>query len=121
MLVSPQLTGVELVVGAFQDPWFGPVVMVGLGGVWVEVLADVAFALAPVTFAEAGDLLAGLKGFPLLRGARGSDPVDLDAVARVVVSAATAIAALPGVASIDLNPVLAAGTDAVAVDWKISL
>ena len=121
VLVSPQLTGVELVVGAFQDPWFGPVVMVGLGGIWVEVLADVAFALAPVTFAEAADLLAGLKGFPLLRGARGGEPVDLEAVAAVVVSVADAIAALPGVASIDLNPVLAAATGAVAVDWKISL
>lgn len=119
VIVSPQLTGVEVAVGAFRDPSFGPVVMVGLGGIWVEVLADVAFAPAPVTVAEARDMLAGLKGFPLLSGARGADPVDLDALARVVVAAGDALATVPDVAGIDLNPVLARADGAVAVDWKL--
>jgi acetyltransferase len=120
VLVSPQLAGVEVAVGAFRDASFGPVVMVGLGGIWVEVLADVAFAPAPVTVAEARDMLAGLKGHPLLRGARGADPVDLDALARVVVAAGDALVALPDIAGIDLNPVLARADGAVAVDWKLA-
>lgn len=121
VLVSPQLSGVEVAVGGFRDPAFGPVVMVGLGGIWVEVLADVAFAPAPVTVAEAHDMLAGLRGHPLLRGARGADPVDLDALARVVVAVGDALAAVPEIAGIDLNPVLAGAGGAVAVDWKLAL
>ncbi|MHA6781003.1 acetate--CoA ligase family protein [Pseudonocardia saturnea] len=119
VIVSPQLSGVEVAVGAFRDPSFGPVVMVGLGGIWVEVLADVAFAPAPVTVAEARDMLAGLQGHPLLCGARGADPVDLDALAAVVVAAGDALVAVPDIAGIDLNPVLARADGAVAVDWKL--
>jgi acyl-CoA synthetase (NDP forming) len=120
VLVQPQLAGVEVAVGALRDPVFGPVVMVGLGGVWVEVLADVAFAMAPLDRAGARELLAGLRGFPLLSGARGADPVDLDALADVVVAAGDVLCAADDIAGIDLNPVLATRDGAVAVDWKFS-
>ena len=70
-----------------RDPAFGPVVMVGLGGIWVEVLGDVAFAMAPLHRAEARALLATLRGHALLTGARGGAAVDLDALADVVVAA----------------------------------
>ncbi len=120
VLVSPQLSGVEVAVGAVRDPSFGPVVMVGLGGIWVEVLGDVGFGLAPLTRPQARDLLAGLRGFPLLTGARGGSPVDLDALAGTVVAVGAALVADPRLASIDLNPVLATPTGAVAVDWKVS-
>jgi succinyl-CoA synthetase beta subunit len=119
VLVSPQLHGVELVVGAVRDPGFGPVVMVGLGGIWVEVLGDVAFALAPLTGSEAMDLVAGLRGYPLLTGARGTPAVDLEALAGVVVSVGDVLAAIPAVTGVDLNPVLASPSGVVAVDWKI--
>ncbi|MFN0285039.1 MAG: acetate--CoA ligase family protein [Kineosporiaceae bacterium] len=119
VLVSPQLSGVEVAVGAFRDPSFGPVVMVGLGGIWVEVLADVAFALAPLGVDEALDLLAGLACYPLLTGARGTPAVDLEALARVVVAAGDAIVAVPDVAGLDLNPVIVTPSGAVAVDWKV--
>jgi acyl-CoA synthetase (NDP forming) len=121
VLVQPQLTGVEVVVGGFRDPAFGPVVMVGLGGIWVEVLADVAFALAPLTLDEARDLIASLRGFPVLAGGRGRPPVDLDALARTVVAAGDVLAAAPAVTALDLNPVLATPDGAVAVDWKVQL
>jgi acyl-CoA synthetase (NDP forming) len=120
VLVQPQLTGVEVAVGALRDPVFGPVVMVGLGGIWVEVLADVAFAMAPLDRAGARELLAGLRGFPLLTGARGADPVDLDALADVVAAAGELLLAAAELSSIDLNPVLATRDGAVAVDWKIT-
>lgn len=120
VLVAPQLSGVEVAIGGYRDPSFGAVVMVGLGGIWVEVLADVAFALAPLSLDEARDLLAGLNAYPLLSGARGADPVDLDALAAAVVAVGDALAAVSAIDSIDLNPVLATPTGAVAVDWKIA-
>ena len=119
VLVQRQLSGVEIAVGAVRDPVFGPVVMVGLGGIWVEVLGDVAFAMAPLHRAEARELLASLRGHALLTGARGGPAVDLDALADVVVAAGNLLLACPDVAELDLNPVLAAAGGAVAVDWKI--
>ncbi|WP_369812782.1 acetate--CoA ligase family protein [Kineosporia sp. R_H_3] len=121
VLVSPQLAGVEVAVGALRDPSFGPVVMVGLGGIWVEVLDDVAFALAPLTHAEARDLLLGLRGAALLTGGRGTAAVDLDALAAVVVRAGDLLVTRPAIAGLDLNPVLASAAGAVAVDWKITV
>ncbi|MHC1559584.1 acetate--CoA ligase family protein [Actinomycetospora sp. C-140] len=120
VLVQPLLAGVEVAVGALRDPVFGPVVMVGLGGIWIEVLADVAFALAPLDRADARALLGRLRGSALLTGARGADPVDLDALADVVVGAGDALAAAGDVTGIDLNPVLATPSAAVAVDWKVT-
>ncbi|MCX6463187.1 MAG: acetate--CoA ligase family protein [Pseudonocardiales bacterium] len=119
VLVQPRLDGVEIAVGAVRDPQFGPVVMVGLGGIWVEVLGDVAFAMAPLDRAEARDLLAGLRGHGVLTGARGAEPVDLDALADVVVAAGDLLLAADDVVELDLNPVLAGPAGAVAVDWKV--
>ena len=121
VLVQRQLSGVEIAVGAVRDPVFGPVVMVGLGGIWVEVLGDVAFAMAPLHRAEARDLLASLRGHALLTGARGGPAVDLDALADVVVAAGHLLLACPDVTELDLNPVLATSDGAVAVDWKIGV
>jgi acyl-CoA synthetase (NDP forming) len=119
VLVSPQLTGVEVAVGAIRDASFGPVVMVGTGGIWVEVFGDVAFAQAPLSVDEALDLLTGLTGYPLLTGARGTQPVDLDLLSRVIVAAGDVLVATPEIGGIDLNPVLATPSAAVAVDWKV--
>ena len=121
VLVQRQLSGVEIAVGGVRDPVFGPVVMVGLGGIWVEVLGDVAFAMAPLHRAEARTLLDGLRGAALLTGARGGPSVDLDALADVVVAAGNLLLACPDVVELDLNPVLATADSAVAVDWKIGV
>jgi acetyltransferase len=119
VLVSPQLTGVEVVVGALHDPTFGPVVMVGTGGIWVESVGDVAFAPAPLGPDEARELLAGLRVHAELAGGRGRPAADVEALVRLVVSAGRVITSLPEVGSLDLNPVLVAPEGAVAVDWKI--
>ena len=121
VLVQRQLSGVEIAVGGVRDPVFGPVVMVGLGGIWVEVLGDVAFAMAPLDRAEARSLLESLRGAALLTGARGGPSVDLDALADVVVAAGNLLSACPDVVELDLNPVLATADSAVAVDWKIGV
>jgi acyl-CoA synthetase (NDP forming) len=93
--------------------------MVGLGGVLVEVLADIAFRLAPVTEAEAVEALESLRGFRLLAGVRGRPPAGLRALAATVVAASQLIAAVPEIAELDLNPVLAGAERAVAVDVRI--
>lgn len=123
VLVSPMVTGgVEMILGTKRDPVFGPVVLVGLGGIFAEVLQDVALRPAPVEEAEAMAMLRSLKAFPVLDGARGRPKADLRA-------AASAIAALSrfaaqhaaDIAEIDINPLLLRpeGQGAVALDALI--
>ena len=109
---------VELVVGLKRDPAFGPVVMAGLGGVFVEVLRDVAFRKCPVTETEALAMLDELKGAAMLDGVRGAPPVDKRAVAELIAATSRLGAAMGDrLAELDLNPVLASPDGAVAVDW----
>jgi acyl-CoA synthetase (NDP forming) len=121
VLVQPQLTGVELAVGAVRDDRFGPVVMVGAGGTAVEVLGDVAFALAPLHDTEVADLVDGLRSASLLSGHRGAPAVDRDALHALVRGAGDLLASHPQITEIDLNPVLAGPDGALAVDWKIAV
>jgi acyl-CoA synthetase (NDP forming) len=111
-------SGVEVIVGVQQDPRFGPVAMVGLGGVLTEVLGDVAFALAPVTPATARELLGSLRGGAVLGGVRGRPPVDLDALADVVAAVSRAAAEHPELAELEVNPVLAGPDGCVALDAR---
>jgi acyl-CoA synthetase (NDP forming) len=108
VLVAKQVTGaVEMALGVLRDPVFGPVAMVGLGGVFVEVLKDVAFRRCPFDPATAEAMIRGLKGFPLLDGARGRPKADVAALAQALSRlSAFAVAAGPRLASIDVNPVL---------------
>ncbi len=113
--------GVELIVGVQRDPRFGPVAMVGLGGVLTEVLRDVAFALAPVDAAAARRLLERLSARALLHGVRGRPPVDLDALAAAVARITTVAAAHPELASLEVNPILAGPDGALALDARAVL
>ncbi len=119
--VQPQLSGVEVAVGGLRDPQFGPVVMIGLGGILVEVMGDVAFGLAPLQTGDAHRLIAGLRGYAVLTGARGLESVDLDAMAGVVSAVGDLLVARPEIVELDLNPLLATSSGAVAVDWCITV
>jgi acetyltransferase len=119
VLVQPQRQGVELVVGGARDPAFGPVVMAGLGGVWVETRRDVQLAVAPVDEAQAGALLRSLRGAAMFGGLRGSAPVDLAPVIAMIVAVGDLMAGHPEISELDLNPVLATATACTAVDWRI--
>ncbi|NIH83268.1 acetate--CoA ligase family protein [Amycolatopsis granulosa] len=110
---------VELIAGVRRDPRFGPVVMVGLGGVFTEVLADVAFALAPVDRAGAERLLRGLRASALLTGVRGRPAVDLRGAADVVATISSLAAAHPEIAELEINPLLAAPGRVTALDARI--
>jgi acetyltransferase len=98
--------GLELIVGLKRDPVFGPVVLAGMGGVWTELLHDVAVRLAPVDEAEALRMLDGLKSAPLLTGFRGSPPRDRQALAALIARISLLAVEYPGIAELDLNPVL---------------
>ncbi|MET3809933.1 acetate--CoA ligase family protein [Arthrobacter sp. UYEF3] len=112
---------VELLVGVRRDPRFGPLVLVGLGGVFAEILHDVRCALGPVTAAQAKDMLLSLRGAGLLTGARGRAPVDIDAVADIVARLSAVAAAHPEIAEIECNPVAAMPAGAIALDARIIL
>ena len=112
---------VELIAGVRRDPRFGPVAMVGLGGVFAELLRDVAFALAPVDPAEALAMLDRLAGAPLLYGARGRAPVDVGAAAAALAALTALAAAHPEIAELEVNPLLAGPAGCVALDARLVL
>jgi acyl-CoA synthetase (NDP forming) len=119
--MAPLAEGLELIVGARRDARFGPIALVGIGGIYTELLGDVAVALAPVDEDEADELLRSLKGAPLLLGARGRPPLALRAAARTVAAVSRVAAARPEIAEIEVNPLLATPRDVVALDARIVL
>lgn len=121
VLVQPMVpAGLELVVGARRDPLFGPMVVVGLGGILVELLRDSVAALAPVGRAEARAMLRRLRGYRLLQGFRGLPAVDEERVVEVIRRVSELAADQRGrVAEIDVNPLIAAGPRLLAVDALI--
>jgi acyl-CoA synthetase (NDP forming) len=109
---------VELLLGMVRDPQFGPLVMVGFGGIYVEVLDDTATRLAPLDRGEARRMLGELRMAPALAGARGRPPVDLDALADVVARFAALAAAVPALTELEINPLLAGPGGARALDAR---
>jgi acetyl coenzyme A synthetase (ADP forming)-like protein len=114
-------SGVETIIGARQDRSFGPTVMVGLGGIYVEVMKDVAFRAAPVDRATALEMIADLRSFPLLLGVRGEKRKDIEAVADVIVTLSHLIDQCRDITDIEINPLVAydVGEGAKAVDVRI--
>src|ERR687884_679618 len=118
--VQQMLTaGQEVIVGAVTDPSFGKLVAFGLGGVLVEILKDITFRLAPTTRDEALSMLDGIAAAPVLRGARGAEPVDREALASLIQRVSDLVADFPEIAEVDLNPVFATPRGATAVDVRI--
>jgi acetate---CoA ligase (ADP-forming) subunit beta len=113
--------GLEVIVGMATDPQFGPVLMFGLGGVWVEVLKDVSFKLVPLTEDDARSAIAEIRSSKLLEGFRGSEPVDKAALEDIMLRVSEFVAATPEVLEMDLNPVFAYPDGAVAVDARVIL
>ncbi len=118
VVVAPMVRGgVELILGARHDAIFGPMVMVGMGGVFVETVRDTVLRVAPIDADEAREMILGLKGAPLLTGARGRPPLDVDAAAASLAALSRAIAAARGrVAEIDVNPFVVLPQGGLALD-----
>jgi len=99
--------GTEVIVGITRDPQFGPLVMVGLGGIFVEVMEDTAFRVAPVSEPEIRGMFEELDSIPLLYGARGRDPADVDALVETIQRVSHLVTDFPEIAELDINPVVA--------------
>jgi acetyltransferase len=121
VLLQPQLSGTQLFVGAKQEPKFGHLVMCGLGGIFVEVLKDVSSALAPCSTSEALHMIRSLRGYKIIQGVRGQEPVNEAAFAETVVRVSQLCDAAPEIAELDVNPLLAAKNQVVAVDARIKI
>ena len=120
ILVEPMITGgLETIIGVVQEPVFGPVVVFGLGGVATEVLADHAARLAPLTDADADDLIHSIRAAPALLGHHGRPGADIDALRDALLRVSRLASDLPQVAELDLNPVIARPDGAIAVDARI--
>ncbi|OYR58245.1 acetate--CoA ligase family protein [Halorubrum halodurans] len=118
--------GVETIVGMNRDPQFGPLVMFGLGGIFVEVMEDTAFRVAPVSEPEAREMTEEIRSAPLLRGARGRDPVDLDAVIETIGRLSQLVTDFPAILELDVNPLVAlpdadGGATVAAVDVRLTV
>jgi acyl-CoA synthetase (NDP forming) len=122
VLVQPMLTdGVEVLVGVVHEPVFGPLVVFGLGGVATDVLGDHAARLTPLTDADADEMIRSIRAAPLLYGHRGTSPVDLPALADILLRVSRLADEIPEIAELDLNPVIARPDGAFGVDARIRL
>jgi acyl-CoA synthetase (NDP forming) len=117
--------GQEIVIGGLRDPQFGPLVMVGLGGIFVEILKDVSFRICPITRADAAEMLDELKGVALLDGARGRKPASraaiVDALMKIGGEGGLLMTHAQDIAEADINPLIVSETGAVAVDARFVL
>lgn len=122
VIVQPMAAGgTEMMVGGLNDPAFGPVVMAGSGGVLVELMADTAFAMCPVSDAGAEALLEPVRGMARLRGFRGAPVLDEKAFRALIVSVSQLLHACPEIHEMDLNPVIVMASGAVALDARVKL
>jgi len=117
----PMLDGLDVYIGAIKDAKFGHQIFFGLGGIFIEVLKDVQSALAPITAAEAKEMLKQLKGYKILQGVRGQEGVNLDLYADQVARVSALVQAAPEIAEMDLNPLLGNPRYVTAVDARIRI
>lgn len=113
--------GVEVIIGMFKDSQFGPVLMFGLGGIWVEVLKDVAFRIVPLTKKDAFSLIREIKGFPLLEGRRGKEGVAVSSLEDALLRLSAFVEKYPEIKELDLNPIFAYADGYLAVDARVIL
>jgi acyl-CoA synthetase (NDP forming) len=113
--------GTEVIAGTSRDPQFGPVIMFGLGGIFVEVLKDVSFRIIPVDRRDAQEMITEIKGYPLLEGYRGKEPANISALVEIILKISKLIEENPQIKELELNPIFAYRDGALAVDARIIL
>ncbi|MFC1998183.1 acetate--CoA ligase family protein [Chloroflexota bacterium] len=113
--------GVEVIIGMFKDNQFGPVVMFGIGGELVEVYKDVSFGIVPIPKRYAKQMIKDIKGYPLLEGYRGREPVDIAILEDILLKVSDFAKDNPDIKEVDINPVIAYADNAVAIDARVIL
>lgn len=117
--MAPEST--EIIVGSTTDPTFGPTIMFGIGGIFVEILKDVSFRLAPIEPHDAKEMIKEIRAYEILEGARGNPKADLDAISDILLSTSEMIMDRPEIKELDLNPVLVYEDGAKIVDARVIL
>jgi acetate---CoA ligase (ADP-forming) subunit beta len=113
--------GTEVIIGTSKDPQFGPVIMFGLGGIFVELLKDVSFRVIPVKGKDAQEMIQEIKGYPLLKGYRGKEPASLTALVEIILKISKFVEQNSQIKELELNPMFAYRDRAIAVDARIVL
>lgn len=115
--------GLEVIIGMVKDPTFGPMLMFGLGGIYVEILKDVSFAIAPVNEIEVKEMIEDIKTFELLEGSRGDNPKDIKTISDVILRISQLVTDFPEIAEFEINPLMVFddGDGALAVDMRLIL
>jgi acyl-CoA synthetase (NDP forming) len=113
--------GIEVIVGGVRDRQFGPTILFGLGGIFVEVLKDVTFRVAPLSRQDSREMIRGIRSYPILKGARGQPPADEEAIVHMLIGASRIMLEYSAIEQLDLNPVLVYESGASIVDARIIL
>ena len=115
--------GMEVIIGMVKDPTFGPLLMFGLGGIYVEILKDVKFAIAPVNEIEANNMITGIKTFELLKGTRGNKAKDIESIAQIILRISQLVTDFPEIKEFEINPLIVfeEGEGALSVDMRLIL
>ena len=113
--------GTEVIIGMSKDAQFGPVLMFGLGGIFVEVFKDVSFRIVPVSQRDVQEMIQETKGYPLLQGYRGKEPANIPVLVEMILKVSKFVEENPQIKELDLNPIFAYADGAVAVDARIIL
>ncbi len=114
-------TSTEVIVGSIKDPQFGSTLMFGFGGIFVEVLKDVAFRIAPITEEDAKEMISEVKAYPILRGYRGQPPLDINMIVKILLNTSRLVMDHQEIKELDLNPVMVYEKGAKTVDARIIL
>ena len=115
------MRGQETIIGGLRDPEFGPLLLFGLGGVFVEVLQDISYRLVPATTGELQAMIHEVRGYPLLAGVRGQPAADLEALTMTLQAASWLLEAFPQISELDLNPVIVGPEGAIVADGRAVL
>ncbi len=121
VLLQPMLEGIELFVGAKYEPGFGHMILCGLGGIYVEVMRDMATGLVPLSLSEAGRMIRSLKGFKMLEGMRGQPGINITALEEILVRLSAVLSDNEQIAELDLNPLMGRGDQLLVVDSRIRI
>jgi len=121
VLLQPMLEGIELFAGGIYEHTYGHVVLCGIGGIFVEVMKDVASGLAPLSLAESCNMIQSLKGYKMLKGVRGKEGIDIQAFADIIVRLSSILRYATEIAELDLNPIMGKGDNLAVVDGRIRI
>ncbi|HIH09612.1 MAG TPA: acetyl-CoA synthetase [Candidatus Diapherotrites archaeon] len=119
VIVQPMLRGVEIIIGGKRDVQFGPTVLFGLGGIYVEVFRDYSVGICPISRKIAVEMMERLKSYPLLKGIRGQQGANLEEIVQAIMKASRLMVSEKDVMELDINPLIATPTQVVAVDARV--